>query len=37
LLRVRDLLVNEDLAEPGWQRWEAKRLEQRQNAVRKSQ
>ncbi|OQE21625.1 hypothetical protein PENSTE_c011G07911 [Penicillium steckii] len=37
LLRVRDLLVNEDLAEAGWQRWETRRLEQRQNVARKSQ
>lgn len=37
LLRVRDLLVNEDLAEAGWQRWETRRLEMRQNQARKSQ
>lgn len=29
LLRVRDLVVSEDLAEAGWQRWEARRLKRR--------
>lgn len=37
LLRVRDLLVNEDLAEAGWQRWETRRMEQRHTETRKSQ
>ncbi|KAJ5248873.1 dolichyldiphosphatase [Penicillium chermesinum] len=30
LMRVRDLVVSEDLAESGWQRWEARRLKRRQ-------
>lgn len=29
LVRVRDLVVSEDLAEAGWQRWEARRLKRR--------
>lgn len=36
LLRVRDLLVSEDLAESGWQRWEDRRLKRRQGEARKS-
>ncbi|KAJ5109884.1 dolichyldiphosphatase [Penicillium argentinense] len=36
LLRVRDLLVSEDLAEAGWQRWETLRLKQRVSEARKS-
>ena len=31
MLRVRDLVVMEDLVEAGWQRWEQKRLERRQD------
>lgn len=31
LLRVRDLVVSEDLAESGWQRWEARRSKRRQS------
>ncbi|OJJ43835.1 hypothetical protein ASPZODRAFT_876470 [Penicilliopsis zonata CBS 506.65] len=40
LLRIRDLVVSEDLAEAGWQRWESKRkLRQRTNSdhARKSE
>lgn len=37
LLRVRDLVVTEDLAEAGWQRWEAQRLKQRLGEARKSE
>jgi dolichyldiphosphatase len=29
LVRIRDLVVSEDLAEAGWQRWEARRLKRR--------
>ncbi|KAJ5566808.1 hypothetical protein N7535_006114 [Penicillium sp. DV-2018c] len=29
LVRVRDLVVSEDLAEAGWQRWESQRLKRR--------
>ncbi|KAJ5139352.1 uncharacterized protein N7515_004200 [Penicillium bovifimosum] len=29
LIRVRDLVVSEDLAEAGWQRWESQRLKRR--------
>lgn len=29
LTRARDLVISEDLAEAGWQRWEARRLKQR--------
>ncbi|EPS28590.1 hypothetical protein PDE_03536 [Penicillium oxalicum 114-2] len=36
LLRVRDLLVNEDLAEAGWQRWEALRLRRRGGSMKRS-
>lgn len=36
LLRIRDLVVSEDLAEAGWQRWEARRLKQRHSEARKS-
>lgn len=36
LLRVRDLVVSEDLAEAGWQRWELLRLKRRSDA-RKSE
>ncbi|KAJ5622953.1 hypothetical protein N7490_011558 [Penicillium lividum] len=36
LLRVRDLVVSEDLAEAGWQRWELLRSKRR-NDARKSQ
>lgn len=34
LARMRDLVVQEDLVAPGWERWESKRLE-RQSGVRK--
>lgn len=37
LLRVRDLVVSEDLAEAGWQRWEAQRLKQRHSEAGKSE
>ncbi|KAJ5669338.1 dolichyldiphosphatase [Penicillium macrosclerotiorum] len=36
LLRVRDLLVSEDLVEAGWQRWEERKLKQRRSEVRKT-
>lgn len=36
LLRIRDLLVSEDLAEAGWQRWEDRRLKRRHSEARKS-
>ena len=36
LLRIRDLLVSEDLAEPGWQRWEARRLQRHHSKEHKS-
>lgn len=36
LLRIRDLVVSEDLAEAGWQRWEAQRLKKRHSEVGKS-
>lgn len=36
LLRVRDLVVSEDLAEAGWLRWEAQKLKQRHSEARKS-
>lgn len=36
LLRVRDLVISEDLAEAGWQRWELLRLKRRSDA-RKSE
>jgi dolichyldiphosphatase len=29
-LRMRDLLVNEDLVDAGWERWETKRLRVRE-------
>lgn len=32
LMRIRDLVVSEDLAEAGWQRWEARRLKRHSNA-----
>ncbi|KAJ5887653.1 hypothetical protein N7495_007694 [Penicillium taxi] len=32
LLRIRDLVVSEDLAEAGWQRWETRRLKHRNEA-----
>ncbi|KAJ5936777.1 hypothetical protein N7466_003227 [Penicillium verhagenii] len=32
LLRIRDLVVSEDLAEAGWQRWEVLRLKRRSDA-----
>ncbi|KAL3471787.1 phosphatidic acid phosphatase type 2/haloperoxidase [Aspergillus californicus] len=36
-LRLRDLVVSEDLAEAGWQRWETKRmLKQNERGVRQS-
>lgn len=35
VMRVRDLVVSEDLAEAGWQRWEAGRLK-RHSEARKS-
>lgn len=35
LLRIRDLVVSEDLAEAGWQRWETQRLK-RHSDTRKS-
>lgn len=37
LLRVRDLVVSEDLAEAGWQRWEAQRLKRRHSEAGKSE
>ena len=37
LLRIRDLVVSEDLAEAGWQRWEAQRLKQRHIETGKSE
>lgn len=37
LLRVRDLVVSEDLAEAGWQRWEAQRLKKRHSEADKSE
>jgi dolichyldiphosphatase len=36
LLRIRDLVVSEDLAEAGWQRWEAQRLKKRHSEAGKS-
>lgn len=36
LLRIRDLLVSEDLAEAGWQRWETRRFSRRHGEGRKS-
>lgn len=36
LLRVRDLVVIEDLAESGWQRWEALRSKRRQKSKGKA-
>lgn len=36
LLRIRDLVVSEDLAEAGWQRWEARKLKQRRSESGKS-
>lgn len=35
LMRIRDLVVSEDLAEAGWQRWEARRSK-RHSDLRKS-
>lgn len=32
LLRIRDLVVSEDLAEAGWQRWEAQRSKRHSDA-----
>ncbi|KAJ5570191.1 Phosphatidic acid phosphatase type 2/haloperoxidase [Penicillium hispanicum] len=37
LMRIRDLLVSEDLAEAGWQQWEARRLKRRYSEGRKSE
>ncbi|KAJ5638428.1 hypothetical protein N7528_000818 [Penicillium herquei] len=37
LLRVRDLVVSEDLAEAGWQRWESLRSKRRRSGSRKSE
>ncbi|KAJ5180190.1 hypothetical protein N7492_003400 [Penicillium capsulatum] len=37
LLRIRDLLVSEDLAEAGWLRWEDRRLKRRHSEGRKSE
>ena len=37
LLRIRDLVVSEDLAEAGWQRWETRRLKRRHSEARKSE
>jgi dolichyldiphosphatase len=37
LLRIRDLVISEDLAEAGWKRWEAQRLKQRHSEERKSE
>jgi dolichyldiphosphatase len=34
MLRVRDLLVGEDLAEGGWQRWKAVRAQRRANGIK---
>ena len=31
-LRMRDLVVNEDLVDAGWERWETKRLRMRELA-----
>jgi dolichyldiphosphatase len=36
LVRIRDLVVSEDLAEAGWQRWEARRLKKRHSETGKS-
>ncbi|KAJ5368183.1 dolichyldiphosphatase [Penicillium cataractarum] len=36
LLRIRDLVVSEDLAEAGWQRWEGQRLKKRHSEAGKS-
>lgn len=35
ILRVRDLVIREDLAESGWQRWKAMRLARRERPGRK--
>jgi dolichyldiphosphatase len=32
-LRMRDLVVNEDLVDAGWERWETKRLRMRELAA----
>lgn len=37
LVRIRDLVLSEDLAEAGWQRWESQRLKRRGLSEKKSE